>query len=125
MLPEVPHKYDIEFNVENGNSQMLNVLEPWCDRITMDIPQDIIDSYIKLEQPNTNFDLREKINVHEDSDIEISFDANRLSNQSFTYIQKWAEIFDSNEIEIGEFELDIFNIKVNKIKHYESELINL
>jgi len=125
MLPEVPHKYDIEFNVENGNSQMLNVLEPWCDRITMDIPQDIIDSYIKLEQPNTNFDLREKINVHEDSDIEISFDANRLSNQSFTYIQKWAEIFDSNEIEIGEFELDIFTIKVNKIKYYESELINL
>ena len=104
---------------------MLNVLEPWCDRITMDIPQDIIDSYIKLEQPNTNFDLREKINVHEDSDIEISFDANRLSNQSFTYIQKWSEIFDSNEIEIGEFELDIFTIKVNKIKYYESELINL
>ena len=58
--------------------QILNILEPWCDRITIDIPQDIIDSYIKLEQPNTNFDLREKINVHEDSDIEISFDANRL-----------------------------------------------
>ena len=83
MLPEVPHKYDIEFNVENGNSQMLNILEPWCDRIVIDIPKDIIESYIKLEQPNTNFDLREKINVHIDSDIEISFDANRLSNQSF------------------------------------------
>ena len=84
-----------------------------------DLPKDIIESYIKLEQPNTQFDLTKRINVDIDSDIEISFDANRLSNQSFTYIQKWAEIFDSNEIEIGEFELDIFNIKVNKIKYYE------
>jgi hypothetical protein len=125
MLPQIPHKYDIEFNVVNGNSQLLNILEPWCDRITIDIPQDIIDSYIKLEQPNTNFDLREKINVHEDSDIEISFDANRLSNNSYSYIQKWSEIFDGNDLEVGEFELDIFNIKVNRVKHYEKSLINL
>ena len=125
MLPQVPHKYDIEFNVVNGNSQLLNILEPWCDRITIDISQERIDSYIKLEQPNTNFDLREKINVHEDSDIEISFDANRLSNNSYSYIQKWAEIFDGNDLEVGEFELDIFNIKVNRVKHYEKSLINL
>ncbi len=125
MLPQVPHKYDIEFNVINGNQQILNILEPWCDRITMDISQERIDSYIKLEQPNTNFDLREKINVHEDSDIEISFDANKMSNNSYSYIQKWAEIFDGNDLEVGEFELDIFNIKVNRINHYEKSLIKL
>tara|TARA_R100000030_G_scaffold93106_1_gene79071 strand:- start:228 stop:767 length:540 start_codon:yes stop_codon:yes gene_type:complete len=133
MLPEVPHKYDIQFTVNNCNSQILNILEPWCDKIVTDLPKDIIDSYIKLEQPNTAFDLTKRIHsirvgdstTNLESDIEISFDASRLSNQSFTYIQKWAEIFDSNEIEIGEFELDIFNIKVNKIKYYENELIKL
>ena len=125
MKPIIPPKYDVQFNIENGNEGLLQLLEPWCDRIVTDLPKDIIESYIKLEQPNTQFDLTKRINVDIDSDIEISFDANRLSNQSFTYIQKWAEIFDSNEIEIGEFELDIFNIKVNKIKYYESELINL
>ena len=46
MLPQIPHKYDIEFKVENGNSQILNILEPWCDRISIDIPQDVIESYI-------------------------------------------------------------------------------
>ena len=80
-----------------------------------------IDSYIKLEQPNTNFDLREKINVDHGSDIEISFDANRLSNNSYSYIQKWSEIFDGNDLEVGSFELDIFNIKVNRVKHYEKK----
>ena len=125
MLPEIPHKYDIKFNVENGNGQLLNILEPWCDRITMDVPTDIIESYIKLEQPNTQFDLTKRINVAHDSDIEISFDANRLSNNSYSYIQKWSEILDGSDLEIGEFELDIFNIKVNRVKHYEKTLINL
>ena len=86
---------------------------------------DDMSRYIKDEQPNTNFDLREKINVHEDSDIEISFDANRLSNNSYSYIQKWSEIFDGNDLEVGEFELDIFNIKVNRVRHLEKYLINL
>jgi hypothetical protein len=125
MMPEVPHKYDIKFNVENGNSQILNILEPWCDSITIDIDEDVIESYIKLEQPNTKFDLSTRINVQKEADIEISFDANRLSNTSYSYTQKWSEIFDSNGIQCGEFELDIFNIKVNKVKYYEKSLINL
>ena len=87
--------------------------------------QKFIESYIKLEQPNTKFDLTKRINVDYGSDIEISFDANRLSNNSYSYIQKWSEIFDGNDLEVGEFELDIFNIKVNRVRYHEKHLINL
>ena len=36
-----------------------------------------------------------------------------------------SEILDSNDLEVGSFELDIFNIKVNRLKTYENSLIKL
>jgi len=36
-----------------------------------------------------------------------------------------SEILDFNDFSNGEYELDIFNINVNRVKHYDSELINL
>ena len=35
------------------------------------------------------------------------------------------EIFDFNNFEIGEYEFDIFNVKVNRVKHYEHDLVKL
>lgn len=125
MKPIIPHKYDIEFNIKNCNPQLLNVLEPWCSRITTDVPQEYIQQYIDLEQPNTQFDLSRRINVDVDSDIVVSFDGSLLNQGAFNFIQTLSEIFDFNEFEIGEYEFDIFNIKVNRVKHYESDLINL
>ena len=125
MKPIVPSKYDIQFNVMNGNVQVLNILEPWCSRMVIDIDEDIIRKYISLEQPNTQFDLSERINTSDESDIEISFDANRLTQYSYKLITELSTILDSSEIEVGEFELDIFNVKVNRIQTYEMELIHL
>jgi hypothetical protein len=34
-------------------------------------------------------------------------------------------IFENSEIEVGEFELDIFRVNVNKVKTYENSLIHL
>lgn len=125
MKPIIPSKYDIQFNVKNGNAQVLNILEPWCSRIVMDIDDDVIKKYIELEQPNTQFDLSDRINTGVDSDIEISFDANRLTQYSYNLITELSTILDSSEIEVGEFELDIFNVKVNRIQTYEMGLIHL
>ena len=91
----------------------------------MDIPQEKIDEYIKLEQPNTQFNLNERINQEADSDIIVRFDANKLTQNSFNFIQNLSEIFDFNEFESGEYEFDIFTVKVNRVKHYDSTLINL
>jgi len=125
MKPIIPHKYDIQFRIFNANENILNVLEPWCSNIYVDIPQEKIDEYIKLEQPNTQFNLNERINQELDSDIIVRFDARSLTQNSFNFIQNLSEIFDFNEFEIGEYEFDIFNIKVNRVKHYETQLVKL
>lgn len=125
LKPIVPHKYKVEFNITNTNLQYLEMLEPWCDVINTDLSQEVVAEYIKNEQPNTKFDLSKRINVNEESDIVIQFDAKRMTNQSFQFIQNMSEIFDFNNFEIGEYEFDIFNVKVNRVKHYEHDLVKL
>ena len=69
--------------------------------------------------------MSERINQELDSDIIVRFDARSLTQNSFNFIQNLSEIFDFNEFEIGEYEFDIFNIKVNRVKHYETQLVKL
>jgi len=126
MKPIVPHKYDIEFRIFNANSVILKSLEPWCSNIHVDVSQDVIDNYIKEEQPDTDYDLTKRINVDGvDSDIIVRMDATRMTQNSFNFIQQLSEILDFNDFGIGDYEFDIFNIKVNRVKHYDSDLINL
>ena len=125
MKPIIPHKYDVEFKVTNCDLRAIETLEPWCDRMTLDCSEEIINDYIEMEQSNTKFDLSKKFNTNENSDIIVEFDALRLNNQSFQFIQNLSEIFDFNEFEIGQYEFDIFNIKVSRVKHYEYRLVKL
>jgi hypothetical protein len=69
--------------------------------------------------------LSDRINQEVDSDIIVRFDANKFTQNAFNYIQQLSEILDFNDFSNGEYELDIFNINVNRVKHYDSELINL
>ena len=57
------------------------------------------------------------------NDIEIKIDANKMTNESVNFIVDLSAILDDNNLEVGEYQFDIFNIKVNKIRHYENELI--
>jgi glycosyltransferase involved in cell wall biosynthesis len=125
MKPLIPHKYNIQFDITNCDMKFLEMLEPWCDVINTDLPQEVIAEYIKNEQSNTKFDLSKRINVNENSDVIVQFDVKRMTNQSFQFIQNMSEIFDFNNFEIGEYEFDIFNVKVNRVKHYEDGLIKL
>lgn len=125
MKPIVPHKYDVEFEVSNCDLKMIEALEPWCDRMSVDCSQDVINQYIQSEQPNTKFDLSKKFNTNEKSDIIVEFNAQRMNNQSFKFIQSLSEIFDFNNFDSGEYEFDIFKVKVNQVKHYEAGLIKL
>ena len=125
MKPIVPHKYDVEFEVSNCDLKMIEALEPWCDRMSVDCSQDLINQYIESEQPNTKFNLGKKFNMNEKSDIIVEFDALRLNNNSFQFIQNLSQIFDFNNFDSGEYEFDIFKVKVSQVKHYEMNLINL
>ena len=125
MKPIIPPKYDIQYNVENGDAKVLHMLEPLCDRIVIDLDKNIIENYIEEEQPKTDFNLSKRINIDVDSDIEISFDAKKLTQYSFSLLTEMSTILESSNIEVGEFEVDIFNVKVNRLKTYEDNLIHL
>ena len=62
---------------------------------------------------------------HDRSVIVVEFNARSLTQNSFNFIQNLSEIFDFNQFESGEYEFDIFKVKVNRVKHYENDLINL
>jgi GT2 family glycosyltransferase len=123
--PIIPSKYDIQFDIQNCNLQLLSMLEPWCSKIKVDLSSDMIENYIRSEQGNTKIDLSEKINSEKEGDIVVSFDAGKVNEQSFQYIQQLPEIFEANQITEGTFEFDIFDVKINKVKTYQEKLIRL
>ena len=124
-------KYNIAFVVRNCNLQLLETLEPWCDRIYIEDEMQVITShYIDQEQSKTRFDLTRRV-LHiehnapmDENDIIVAFDATRLTQQNFQYIQQLAEIIADNGT-IGEFEIDIFRISIYSTETYEKNLIKL
>jgi hypothetical protein len=83
-----------------------------------------ITSYINKEQPNTTIDLKNKINNNTSvNDIEVLFDINNITQTHVNFIIDLCQILDANELELGNFNYDIFNLVVNKIQHYDMDLI--
>jgi glycosyltransferase involved in cell wall biosynthesis len=124
--PQIPHKYNVGFVVQNATRDALEFLEPWCTNIDVDLPLRNINEYINNEQPNTQTYLRNKINnTNSKNDIVVTFDAQTLTNESIDFIVKMAEIFDANELGVGNYNFNPFTIEVKKVKHYENELICL
>jgi GT2 family glycosyltransferase len=127
--PIVLPKYSIGFVVSNCGISMLEVLEPWCSTIYIQDDYDlIVPDYISKEQPNTKFNLKDRIRPymfnHKDkpNDILVSFDASKLTQQSFQIIQQLSEIIKESG-EVGSFKLDIFTIEIKQMNEYQKNLI--
>lgn len=125
---DVP-KYNIAFVVRNCNLHMLEVLEPWCDRIYIeDDMQVITTAYLEKEQLNTDFNLTKRVlhigcnDPRGENDIVVEFDANQLGNHNFQYIQQLPQIIE-NSGEVGEFNLDCFRISIYHVESYENNLV--
>ena len=122
-------KYNIAFVVRNCTLPVLEALEPWCDRIYIEDAMQVITShYIEQEQPKTRFDLTRRV-LHieynapsDENDIIVAFDATRLTQQNFQYIQQLAAIIEESG-DIGEFEIDIFKISIYSTETYEKNLV--
>ena len=120
-------KYNVCYVIKNCTLQILAALEPWCDTIVIDDEMGVLKTaYMELEQTYTKFNLDNKIQVigyyKPDNDIIIEFDAEKLNQQSFGVLTQLSEII-SESGEIGDFELDIFNIKIKSLNTYENDLI--
>ena len=115
--------------VKHCNFNILEALEPWCDRIYLeDDMQVITDSYFEKEQSNTTYDLKKRVlnlgsNYPEgENDIVVVFDGRKFSNESYKIIQSLPDIITESG-EVGSFELDCFEITINNMNTYEKDLI--
>jgi glycosyltransferase involved in cell wall biosynthesis len=129
LSPIVPPKYNIAYVIKNCTSNILEALEPWCDRIYIDDEMHVLTShYLGKEQKNTSFDLSKRIytigynDPQLENDIVIEFNAREFTQQSFELIQQLSEIIKESG-EIGSFELGIFKITINSMKEYQNDLI--
>jgi glycosyltransferase involved in cell wall biosynthesis len=129
MMPIVPHKYNIAFVAKNANIQIVEMLEPWCDRLYIEDEMEVIKShYIENEQPNTKYDLNKRIlNINHnypegENDIVVVFDARRFNQGHYNIIQNLSDIITESG-EVGTFELDCFEIIINNTNTYEKDLI--
>ena len=121
LKPYVQPKYDIGYIVKNCDINALRGLEPWSDGIFID-NESLVEQYIKEEQPNTKFNLKERLSGKLDNDIIVEFDVNKLNQEGYEMLIMLPEIIkDSGKI--GEFTLGIFEIKIKSLKTYEKELI--
>jgi len=124
--PIIPHKYNVGFHLTNSNLNVLEFFEHWADNIFVDIEESDIESYIQNEQKNTNINLRDKINnTTIKNDIEVFVNINEMTQESINFIVDFTQILDSNELEVGEYQFNVFKIKVNNVKYYDDTLINV
>lgn len=142
MKPIVPHKYNISLHVKNIIPiQLLYEIEPFFNKIYIDLidnfksDKNIINTalemvkvYIKQEQPNTKFNLKNKIfvRVNEVEPIEgniiLELDMKNIDEETLSIIPKLSDIItDSGEI--GEFEIFKAKLIIKSMKTYENQLI--
>lgn len=127
--PIINSKYNIAFQVTNCNMTLLQTLEPWCDRIYIDDGmQELIDSYIDTEQPNTLLDLTKRVfcigynDPAGENDIVVSIDGNTFTQLDFQYIQILSEILQDSG-QAGTFRLGNCQISIVSLNATESDLI--
>jgi len=122
LKPYIQPKYDIGYVVKNCNMSGLQGLEPWSDSMYID-DKELVEQYIKEEQPQTKFDLKERLLKSEiDNDIVVEFDLQKLTQNDYEILKMLPEIIkDSGKI--GEFTLEIFDVTITSLKTYEKELI--
>ena len=122
-MPIIYPKYDIGFVVKNSNSQLLNVLEPWCSTYYGDDPWLQYDFYIKNEPSKLNLADRIKPYDSEKSNhILVEIDGNIFTKQDFQFIQLLPQIIQENN-ETGTFELGNTKVEIHNLKTFENDLI--
>jgi glycosyltransferase involved in cell wall biosynthesis len=127
MKPIISPKYNIGIKLKNGNLQLLELLEPWCDTIYTEETFTIgrAQDYIEKEQENTLFDLSERAVPYDNemnNDILVEIDGMTFTQPDFGNIQQLADIIQDTD-ELGEFEIGNLKISIFNIESYERDLI--
>ena len=132
MKPIIPPKYNVGIRVKNCNPELLYHLEPWCDRIYVDLEDFVL--YQEKEQPNTSFDLNKRLHgaeyideaedKYDYDDIIVEINGTSFKQQDMQLISQLSEILQDSG-EIGSFELGNLKITINSLETYEKDLIKV
>jgi glycosyltransferase involved in cell wall biosynthesis len=134
--PIVLPKYNIAFILKNCNMQLIELLEPWCDRTYIDGEVDHVTNSIlnhvsefkEKEQVNTSYDLNKRVlHLHlndplSENDIVIEIDGKRFTQQDFEVIQNLSAIIQDSG-EPGTFTLSNLKITIVSMETYENDLV--
>lgn len=116
MKPIVGKSYSTAFVIPNANEQIIRELEPWCDELKVDCDY---SKYIAEEQPNTLFNLSEKIgNINDPvkSDVSVLFDGTSFDPRlHYDFIKNIPFIIESSGGE-GMYNWDRFFIRIKKVE---------
>ena len=134
--PIVSPKYNIAYVINNCPTHLIELLEPWCDRLYVESEVDPatnsllnhVYEFRNRKQLDTSYDLEKRVfttygnDPVAENDIVIKFDPTKLTQQRFQILQQLPNIIKESG-EIGDFELDIFAITINHMESYEKDLI--
>lgn len=131
MKPIVTPKYNIGFAVIHCNLQLLDALEPWCDRIYIDDEMGVLfASYYEYEHKRTSYDLKKRVltlghqNPHEYDDIVVEIDGKTFNNQEFQILQQLPEIL-YEQGQPGKFKLGNMTITINRLEESQDSFIHV
>tara|TARA_R110000823_G_scaffold224013_1_gene352064 strand:- start:47 stop:1219 length:1173 start_codon:yes stop_codon:yes gene_type:complete len=129
--PIIIPKYNIAIEVTSCNSQLLELLEPWCDRIYIDDEMGVLFAhYYETEQPNTLYDLKTRVmtssynDILGENDIVVKINKTSFTQQDYNLIQNLSAIIQDSG-ELGTFKLGNLEITINHLETYEKNLIKL
>jgi len=127
MKPIVPPKYDIGIII-NGGMPILEALEPWCSTIYIKDDYDlIVPVYITKEQPNTLYDLRERIKPFDNeknNEILVEVTQSTFTQQDYQIVQQLSQIIQQQG-EPGRFQLGNIVMEIIQMNEYQNDLINI
>ena len=132
MKPIIPPKCDIGIRVHGCNSELLELLEPWCSTILIDDEMQVLTShYLDKEQPNTKIDLSKKIKTTPfdtlNNEIIVIVDSKRFTSQDFQYIQILPDILNENQM-TGPFKIGVLEnieLTIKGLTEYQTSLIHI
>jgi len=122
MKPIVPPKYDIGIILDDSN--LLEALEPWCTTIYV---KGDYSEYITKEQPNTLYDLKERIKPFDNeknNEILVEVTKETFNQEDYSIIQQLSQIIQSQG-EVGRFQLSNMVMDIIQMNEYQNNLINI
>ena len=129
MKPIVPPKYNIGLIIKNCNDSLLHALEPWGDILYIDEGNtpSMIDNYIILESPNTDYDLYSRLRPYDNEkncEILVEIDGKTFNEEDWKILMQLSEIIkDSGSI--GKFQLNNIIVEIIQMNEYQNTLIDL